>query len=369
MRAVGPVLDGTVVVSAAAALALAPRAWRRREVRPGRGGRFGPEVALALVVALVYLNQVLFAVYVQRVRGGSTAFVARYLPPGWFDVPRGNPAIDWLAAHFPAPELLAPTVLRVQAFLELPLVLLAFAAVLRRLDHGLYVQAMRSPLTGLAAASYTVAFCAVEWDLRNPYTVDDIVLRTVSALVTPPLLVWLASRERARPPRGPVLFTLDLWAFGTLMLTLYDTALLYNLARLGDHLAGALAALAVLAATRFVPWSGGPAGPHTTALTGTLGRALVLFFVPALAVRYGVSFGTPELAAVAGLVVLLPAVRTVRLIPAALVGAAVGCAVAVVAPGSYYEATLLRSATGALLATTAVCALLDTSRARLDVLP
>ncbi|MER7755720.1 hypothetical protein [Kitasatospora sp. NPDC097643] len=353
-------------MSTVAALALAPRVLRR-EVRPGRPGRFGPDAALAVVVALFLLNQMLFAVYVQRVKGGSTEFIARYLPPGWFDVPRGNPAVDWLAAHCPLPGLLAPTALRVQAFLELPLVLLAFVAVLGRLDRGLSARVAASPLLPLAAASYTVAFCAVEWDLRNPYTVDDIAIRIASALVTPPLLARLAAREAPRQRRSVVLFAIDLWAYGTLMLVLYDTVLLYNLARLGDHLVEAGLAVAALVATRLAPQGRGSTGPYTAALADTLGRALALFLVPALAIRYGVDFGTPQLAAAAGLVVLAPAARPLRLLPVAAAGAAVGYAVLRLAPGPYYEATLLRSATGALLTTAALCALLDTTHTRLVV--
>ncbi|MEV7021830.1 hypothetical protein [Kitasatospora sp. NPDC093558] len=370
MRPVEPLLDTTVVLSAGAALAFAPRVLRR-DVRPGRGGAFGPEAALAVVVALILVNQLAFAVYVNRVHGGDISFVARYLPAGWFDVPR----ID---LRVPAAELLAPSVLRVQAFLELPLVLLAFAAVLRRLDRALYARVARSPLVVMAAVSYTAAFCAVEWDLRNPYTVDDLVLRVLSAVVTPPLIRRLAAREDGtdRPPRSLALFALDLWAYGQLMLVLYDTVLLYNLARLGDHLPSAAAALAVLVATRLVPAHLGPripaplrAGPHVTALRETIERALALFLVPALAIRYAGSFGTPQLAALAALVILAPAITGLRLALPAAVGAAAGYVIAAVAPGPYYEAAVLRSATGALLATTAVCALLDTSRARLDVPP
>ncbi|MFJ9440392.1 hypothetical protein ACIRRH_00800 [Kitasatospora sp. NPDC101235] len=369
MSGIAPLLDGTVVASAAAALLLAPRVLRRKAPAGRGGGAFGPEPVLAAVVALVYLNQVLVAVYVNRVHHGDVSFIARHLPPGWFDVPR----LDSLATRFPAPELLAPSVLRVQAFLELPLVLLAFVTVVRRLDGALYVRLARSPLIPLAAASYTVAFCAVEWDLRNPYTVDDLVLRAIAAFLTPPLIAWLARREpppEAEPARSLFRFTLDLWAYGQLMLVLYDTALLYNLARLGDHLPSAAAALAVLVATRAVPSRPPrPPGPHTAALAGAIGRALALFLVPALAIRYAESFGTPELAALAGILVIGAAARRdapLLLLPA-LAGAAVGYAVAAFAPGPYYEATLLRSATGALLATTALCALLDTARTRLVV--
>ncbi|MBD0673385.1 hypothetical protein [Streptomyces sp. CBMA156] len=385
MSTVAALLDGTVVASAAVALVLAPRVLRREAParRPGRvfGRVFGPEPVLAAVVALVFLNQVLVAVYVDRVHGGDVSFITRHLPPGWFDVPRLGP----LAARFPAPELLAPSVLRVQAFLELPLVLLAFTAVVRRLDRALYVRLARSPLIPLAAVAYTVAFGAVEWHLRNPYTVDDLVLRGLAACLTPPLIARLARSEPGtggepgadgqpgadgEPARSLFRFALDLWAYGQLMLVLYDTVLLYNLARIGDRLPSAAAALAVLVATRAVPARAPrPPGPHTAALAGTIGRALALFLVPALAIRYAQTFGTPELAALAGLLVVGAAVRrdaSPLLLPA-LAGAAAGWAVATLAPGPYYEATLLRSATGALLATTALCALLDTTRTRLVV--
>ncbi|MFF4378669.1 hypothetical protein [Kitasatospora sp. NPDC001547] len=376
MSVIAPLLDGTVVASAAAALFLAPRVLRRTAPPRPPGRASGPEPVLAVVVALIYLNQVLVAVYVNRVHHGDVSFIASHLPPGWFDVPR----LDALAARFPAPELLAPSVLRVPALLELPLVLLAFVAVVRRLDRALYVRLARSPLIPLAAASYTVAFCAVEWDLRNPYTVDDLVLRVVAACLTPPLIARLARHEPvpegeggADPARSLFRFALDLWAYGQLMLVLYDTALLYNLARLGGHLPSAAVALAVLVATRAVPARPAdpsrPTGPHSAALAGTIGRALALFLVPALSIRYAESFGTPELAALAGLLVIGAAARrdATRLLLPALAGAVVGYVVATLAPGPYYEATLLRSATGALLATTAVCALLDTTPTRLVV--
>jgi hypothetical protein len=70
-------------------------------------------------------------VYVLRVHGGDTSFIARYLPTGWFDLATHNPVLRSLGRLFPAPELLAPSVLRVQAFLELPFVLTAFATVAR----------------------------------------------------------------------------------------------------------------------------------------------------------------------------------------------------------------------------------------------
>lgn len=55
------------------------------------------------MTGLVYLNQVLFTVYVIRVRHGDPSFIARYVPPGWFAIARG-PAIDAVARHFPFPR-------------------------------------------------------------------------------------------------------------------------------------------------------------------------------------------------------------------------------------------------------------------------
>jgi hypothetical protein len=37
-----------------------------------------------VVTGLLYLNQVLFTVYVLREHGGDPSFIARYLPEGWF---------------------------------------------------------------------------------------------------------------------------------------------------------------------------------------------------------------------------------------------------------------------------------------------
>lgn len=100
-------------------------------------------------MAAVGLNQVLFTVHVTAVHGGDASFVARYLPSGWFAIPRGR---FWsgLAAVWPHPELLAPTVLRVQALLELPFVVLAYLAVTRRLAPDVAARLAR-PCPGLAA--------------------------------------------------------------------------------------------------------------------------------------------------------------------------------------------------------------------------
>jgi hypothetical protein len=383
-------VDGAVLASVVLSLAVAPRVLGRR-LDPVRvaARSVSPLAALAAVTGLVYLNQVFFTVYVLREHGGDPSFIARYLPVGWFDLAGDNPLLRSLAENFPAPELLAPSVLRVQAFLELPFVLLAFATVLRWLDADLYRRVARSALLPLTALSYTAVFCAVEWDLRNPYTVGDLVIRAVSALVTPALMARMAARDSAEARQlsasGLLLFIASLGALGVLVLTVYDTALLYNLGRFADRAPIAAAAAITLTALRLTAarllHRRPAAGPAVTFAGHALRRWMALFFVPALAVRYGVNFGTPELAALAGLLVWAAgcghalrdtltepsAERTGRrlLVLSGQLGCAVlaGTATAYAAVhwtlGAYYEVALLEAMAAFLVTATAVCALTD----------
>ncbi|MEV8555290.1 hypothetical protein AB0478_02240 [Streptomyces sp. NPDC051917] len=383
-------VDVLVVLSVVVALVSASRAVARRpDPSGGRTARLAlpPLAVLAVVTGLVYANQVLFTVYVLRVHGGDPSFVARYLPQGWFDLASGNPVLRGLADGFPAPGVLAPSVLRIQAFLELPFVLSAFATVVRWLDAGLYRGIARSALLPLASVSYTVVFCLVEWDLRNPYTVDDIVVRGVSAVLTPCLLRWLAARDTgaSRTPAsvpGLLVFIGSLGALGALVLVVYDTALLYNLGRLDERLPVAMVAGAALVGLRrsaVRPPGSSAAGLSVAFVWQVLRRWLALFFVPALALRYAVMFGTPQLAVLAGLstaaAAVVPAGRDVtaasgggRRLALVLAGR-VGCAVlagsvaaygvAALTPRSYYEVTLLSSAAAFLVTGVVVCGLLD----------
>jgi hypothetical protein len=124
---VSSTLDAIIIAGTAAALFLSRRPCGDDEA----GGPLGPPVlSLAAVITAIYINQVLFTVYVLRVRHGDPSFIARYLPIGWFALARGH-AIEALARQFPDPGLLAPTVLRVQAFLELPFVVFAYLTVCR----------------------------------------------------------------------------------------------------------------------------------------------------------------------------------------------------------------------------------------------
>ncbi|MCZ7416998.1 hypothetical protein [Streptomyces sp. WMMC897] len=276
-----------------------------------------------------------------------------------------------------------------QAFLELLFVLLTFGTVLRWLDAGLYRRVMCSALLPLAALSYTAVFCVVEWDLYTPYTVDDVVIRGVSAVLTPLFLARMGARDTAEggpwTAAGLLAFLGSLGALGVLVLVVYDTALLYNLGRLDDRAPLALAAAVALALCRVaatrLPVRRSP-GPAVMFAGHALRRWLVLFFVPALAVRYGVTFGTPMLAAVAGLAVAaaasLYALRDTlaglreageirgllallgRLGCAAATAVAVAYAVVRLGPGtSYYETVLLQATAASLITAITACALTD----------
>ena len=90
-------VDAAAVVSTAVSLALVPRLVRNGNAGGTAGRAWArPEVFLALVVALVYINQVLVTVYLLRVHGGDTSFIARYVPEGWFaleDGPSSEPRV------------------------------------------------------------------------------------------------------------------------------------------------------------------------------------------------------------------------------------------------------------------------------------
>jgi hypothetical protein len=381
-------VNSVMIASAASALALALRGLGRRPAASSTTGRsVSPLVALAVTTALIYVNQVLFTVYLLRVHGGDASFIARYLPTGWFDLATHNPVLRSLGRVLPAPELLAPSVLRVQAFLELPFVLTAFATVVRWFDADLYRRIACSALLPLASVSYTVVFCLVEWDLRNPYTNDDLVIRALSGVITPLFLARWAARDEgvsraAASVWGLLVFIGSLGALGVLVLVVYDTALLYNLGRLDERLPVAMVAGAALLGLRRsaarLPGSSA-AGLSSAFVWQVLRHWLALFFVPALALRYAIMFGTPQLAVAAGSLTAAAAVVLAgRDVTAASGGGGrlalvlagrVGCAVlagsvaaygvAALTPRSYYEVTLLSSAAAFLVTGVVVCGLLD----------
>jgi hypothetical protein len=370
-----PALSAIIIAGTAAALFLSRRPYGDNAA----GGRLGsPVLSLVAVIVVIYLNQVLFTVYVIRVWHGDPSFIARYLPAGWFALARGH-AMEALARHFPDPGLLAPTVLRVQAFLELPLVVFAYLTVSRWFSAGAYRGARR--LVWPASVAWTATFCLIEWSLHNPYTADDIVIRIAAAIVVPLWTARLAGPPPDRVPDLPALlvFAVSTVALGLVVLAVYDTALLYNLGHLGARLPVTAAALAVLAVARVVAplLPRGSPGPGVESITLSFGAFLPLFFVAALPVRYGLTgWGTTYVAAVATLVLVTAAavrgiagtfarspVSRVRWLAQMAItvaaGLAAGTAASMLLRDGYPESRLLWAAAAFFVCATTTCALID----------
>jgi hypothetical protein len=319
---------------------------------------------------------VLFTVYVLRVHHGDPSFIARYLPAGWFSLARW-PALEALARQMPDPALLAPSVLRVQAFLELPFVVFAYLTVCRWFSVDAYRRARR--LAWPTSVVWTVTFCLVEWHLHNPYTTDDLIIRAAAGIAVPLLATRLSPGGPEQPQNLPglVVFAVGAAAVGWLVLVVYSTALLYNLGNLRPELPGAVLALgaatAARGAARRVPSR--PPGRGIDVIGRSFGWFLVLFFVPALPLRYGLNFGLRHIAAAVGLVVIVAAatfgtrealgrapgrlaVWSGQMALTVLAGLC-GASVSLLLPASYSETRLLWAAAAFFLCAITVCALLD----------
>lgn len=278
-----------------------------------------PLTQLLLVCSALYLNQVLFSAYVLTAHGGSAQFIARYIPGPWFAIGRHDPVVTFVASHVGDGRWLAPSLLRVQALLELPFTMFAYLAVARLLGRRLYATLCRLPLLMLVGVSFSVTFSIIELGLPNPYTHDDLELRAVAALTVPVYIAWIARRERldldvSDGPTGVLgllAFLAGAGAVAFVVLALYDAFLLYNLAHLpryagGLVLAGAVAAFASFAAPRVDAMLGrvlGAPGPSPAiAITVAALRAFtLLFFLPSLSLRYG---GNLPVAVLGGLFVI-----------------------------------------------------------------
>lgn len=341
--AITSAFEGTVLLSTAAALGIgAHLAWRARvapssEPSPDAPRRSFATLALhplaqfLLVCAIVYVNQVLFGAFILRAHGGSTSFIAQYIPGEWFAIGRHDPLVALAARHVGDGRWLSPTLLRVQAFLELPFTMFAYLAVARLLGRGVYATLCRPAILALAALSFSVTFSLVELSLPNPYTNDDLVLRAMACLIVPVYIAWIARREARRAPSrssarapaagpsgvlGLLAFLAGAGAISYVVLALYDALLLYNLAHLPRYASGialslAIATVAMFAAPR-VDAAVGRAraramGAQSTApsidvCVSALRTFTVLFFVPSLSLRY---WGAHSTAAACGLLVVV----------------------------------------------------------------
>ena len=319
--AIASAFEATVLLSTAAALGLgahlawAPRAASepsvnvsQRSQRPLLTLALHPLAQFLLVCALVYVNQVLFGAFILRAHGGSTAFIGQYIPGDWFAIGRHDPLVALAARHVGDGRWLSPTLLRVQAFLELPFTMFAYLAVARLLGRGVYTTLCRPVVLALAALSFSVTFSLVELSLPNPYTSDDLVLRAVACLVVPVYIAWIARREARRSPSldrapagpsgvlGLLTFLAGAGAISYVVLALYDAFLLYNLAHLPRYAPGialslVIASVAMFASPRVDEAIGRATGarsasPAIDVCVSALRTFTVLFFVPSLSLRY-----------------------------------------------------------------------------------
>jgi hypothetical protein len=309
------IFEGVVTISSLAGVGLAAWALRgaqdrgKSRARPTHQGLalfFHPLAQLLFVCGLILANQILCHAYVLRVHGGDPRFVTRWLGPRWFAMASQWDVVRFVAAHVGDGRWLAPTVLRVQAFLELPFTVFAYLTVARMLGRDLHRRLVRLPLLVFACVSFSITFSLVEIALRNPWTNDDLVLRALAAVVTP---VWvaLASRlegraeDEARPSGivGFVAFLAGAGAVAYIVLAAYDALLLYNLAHLPRYAGGMAAAIGIAAGAswaaprvdrllvRSLPFGGGRApSAAIDALTSALAVFTTAFFVPSLSLRY-----------------------------------------------------------------------------------
>jgi hypothetical protein len=387
-------LHATVLV---AVLAGVPVTWRalRRDTDPASAVGpphwwHRPGWWLTAVIVAVYLNQLLFTVYVLQVRHGDVSYLSRDVPSGWFALADHNRVVVALAAHFPAAHLLSVTALRIPSLLELPFGLLAYLTVLNWLNPRRYRQLTGPAVLGLACAAYTVTFGLIEWALRTPYTIQDLVLRAISGAVCAVALCWLGRRSGAPEGTGAprtaaelIAFSASAAALGYLVLAIYDTAMLYSLGRVGSHLPGAAAAGGVLVVARVAATRlrrrrlDRPTGAGLDTLGTGLSWWLALFLVPALAIRYELGFGSPAVAAGAGVLVIVVAVvaalrevagrlpvtrgRAARRtwlvqLAAVLLTGAVAAGAGLASAAAYPETRLLRAAALFVLVATLACA-------------
>ena len=304
---------GGLVTAAGAGLALT------RAPAPSRPARERPHAPLLFVGVnlLLLLNQLAVAVYTAAFQGGSPHFVKQWLSAlPWFDIPAHWPIVQrlaGLAAATPgAEQVLAYSVLQVQAVLELPFSLLAYLTAAWFVDRGVYRHLLRWPLWLMACVGYTATFMVVEWELFNPWTVADLKLRVVGAALCVPLGGWLARRAgpaggfqpRTRSAGGALAALLAIALLSGLVVLMLYLTLCYNLAALSGLWPLLLSAtLGLLLLARLLGREGtlGPwrdrAGPPVTFLSRAGGWFVLLGFPVALMIRY--RWGAPGATATA----------------------------------------------------------------------
>jgi hypothetical protein len=272
-----------------------------------------PWTLFLVTSALALANQVAFSAFLIAAHHADAGFITQYTGSYYFHVDPDFPGVRTLVAMLGpagADRWLAPSLLRVNAFLELPFALFAYLAIARLFDPAAARLIMRSPLVWLGTVSFSVILSFIEVLLWNPWTVQDLVLRGISCAFFAVALWLLGRRERGTPcfpasqPQARGLVSLLIAFAGAaaiagVVLVLYDVTLLYNLVHLRGYW-GALVAGLVMATAAFPlvgrvdGWmekisSRAPRSRCVEAATSVAASLSVLFFVPSLAIRYGLS--------------------------------------------------------------------------------
>lgn len=353
MTSTGTILTAAIVGATVVGIGVVPRLSPSRAL--GVGMTRHPGTWLVAAVVAMAVNQVLVTAYIHQAWGGDTSRITRYLPPGWFDLADLG-RLEGLLPAWPW------TVLHVQAALELPFVLLAYLLVARWFGPEVFGRVVA--LRWWISASWTLTFCLIEWDLHNPYTVGDIVIRVVAGFVVPLLVTGL--RPGTAHPTGLVEVGASAAALSCLVLAVYDVLTLYNLGHAGRWAVPATGALVVLAAVRW--WAArrsATPGPLTASALAALGWFVALFAVPGLPLRYGLTFGAGITAVVCGSALVLVSVwlgwdrRRRRALLAVVAAGVVGAAVGALVTADISEVRLLTAAVGFVAAAAVACAVGD----------
>lgn len=267
---------------------------------------FNPFVQFVLTIMLVWINQILFNAYVIKFHHGDLGFIQRSFGGSWFALDRSSSAVRYVIAHVNDGSWLAYSAFRVQAFLELPFIIFGYLTIGLLFGQRVY-RALVNPISIICASiSYTVALIAAELALQNRFTSDDVILRLAACVFVP---VYVTLLERARKGRfeqqpqeptdvsgavGVFLFLIGTVATGYLLLASYDVFLLYNLRYLSKYLPGMILSVSVVLGIGLIKslLRQRSAVPSKRHLSGTelyrdsLAGFLVMFFIPALSLRY-----------------------------------------------------------------------------------
>lgn len=279
-----------------------------------------PFTKFLLIVGLLMLNQYIFNAI--ALFYGDT-FKLPFLQEGWFNVVKDEtifkPMIDIFSKvvnNMPAlMDIFRLSILRVNAFLELPFALYAYLSIVRLLNRDLYNFINRSWFMPLAIFSFTITLSLIELFFENPYTESDLFVRGISLLFFFSIFILKKLKDvlhgkkvsfphkqiESAPHKG---FNLGVFIVGVIgvaavILETYHIALLYNLSYFSINFLYLLLCVSTFIYIKpflmriyerlrikiFVV-SKGPRNFNAVFFNNLIMYFLLLFFVPSLFIRY-----------------------------------------------------------------------------------